>query len=145
MSAVALEHQLTPGDLDAAARTVWGEARGHAYDTLLHVALVLCNRVRSRHRCEKSLLEVVTEPWQFACWHRCNPSYRLLLRVDLSDPQFRLAMMAVLQAIDTPPAVNPTRGALHYLTPAAHAASPWARHHSPLFADGVHVFFNTDD
>ncbi len=136
---------MTPADLDAAARTVWAEARGHTYEAMVNVARVMVNRVNARHRREVTLMGVVTEPWQFSCWLPQDPNYHKLLRVDLSDRWFRLAHRAVLEAVDMGVEDDRTKNSLHYLTPAVHRETSWAKYKEPVYEDDAHRFFNDID
>lgn len=136
---------ITPADLDAAARTVWGEARGSSFTAMVNVARVMVNRVLSRHRRENTLVGVVTEPFQFSCWLTSDPNYPLLINVTLNDKKFRAAHRAVLEAVDMPPEADRTLGSLHYLTPAVKAQTSWAFGKRPVHQDDAHMFFNNID
>ncbi len=127
---------MTPGDLDTAARTVWGEARGDP-DSMLAVAWVLKNRVDSRHRRENTVSGVATEPYQFSCWLDSDPNRPKLMAVGMDDKAFRLSLIAVLEAWTTEP--DPTNGATHYHT-AAMPPPGWAVGHMPKRI-GAHLFY----
>ena len=136
---------ITPADLDAAARTVYGEIRGYSYECHVNVARVMVNRVLARHRKEVTLMGVVTEPYQFSCWLPADPNYRKLTEVTLNDRWFRVAHRAVLEAIDMRPEDDRTKGSLHYLTPAVQEQTSWARGRLPIYRDEAHLFFNDVD
>lgn len=128
-------------DLDAAARTVWGEARGESFDGQVAVACVMINRALLRHRGESRLAGVCTEPAQFSCWNKGDPNLAKLLATGPHDRGYRTALAAVLTALDlVEVGDDPTQGATHY---HARAIAPeWAAGRMPCAAIDSHVFYN---
>lgn len=133
-------------DVDAMARTVWGESRGEPFAGQVAVAHVILNRWRSpvtwwkRERGDgipDDTIEAVTrDPWQFTCW---KDQYPRIIRVDLETKAFRTAMRAAIEAIDVAP--DPTKGSCHYY--ADHIKAPaWARGKKPVVVIGHHRFFD---
>ena len=131
---------LTCSDVDIAARTVWGEARSESYEGMKAVAHVLWNRYYARHRKENTLAGIATEPYQFSCWLDSDPNRAKLHQVTMSDPKFRLAWRAVLEAHEeNQTGDDPTSGAQHYKT--AKARPKWALGHEPVAVIGRHQFY----
>ena len=70
-------------DVDALARTVFGEARGECLSGQEAVASVILNRVafsgrRGGYWWGNTVYEVCHKPWQFSCWNQNDPNRRLL-------------------------------------------------------------------
>ena len=60
---------LTLPDLDIAARTLWGEARGEADEGMEAVMVTIVNRWRSpKFRLDATLSGTCQRPKQFSCW-----------------------------------------------------------------------------
>ena len=130
--------QLTCSDLDTAARTVWGEARGEDYEGQVAVAHVLLNRVKARHRREHTLSGVCLEPFQFSTWNENDPNRDKLMRLGPHDRAYMVAYRAVLDAVlDLED--DQTLGATHY---HALGVSPnWAVGEEPSAVIGRHLFY----
>ena len=123
-------------DLDCAARTVWGEARGEPAEGRLAVAFVIANRYRAG---KTSLQAVCEKPFQFSCRNKDDPNEPLLRAVTYDDLTLRDCLAAVLASID-PRAVDPTSGSRHYHTTATKAW--WAAGRQPIATIGGHAFYN---
>lgn len=131
-------------DLDVAARTVFGEARGESFEGQEAVACVLINRALARHRGEYRLSGVCLEPLQFSCWNRDDPNLPQLLATGPHDRAYRNALQAVLSALNVVEVGDdPTRGALHYHTAAI--APRWSQGKAPCARIGAHLFYNNID
>ena len=127
---------ITDTCMDTAAKTVWGEARGEGEDGMLAVACVIVNRTR---KTGKSLMEVCLQKWQFSCWNEGDPNLPKMQALDWDDQLYRMAMIAVLKAIDLPKDKDPTKGSRHYHTPAV--KPKWAEGQTPAVAIGNHYFY----
>lgn len=132
---------VTPGDLDILARTVYGEARGEPYEGKKAVAHVIINRTSFRVGDRDHSLAASALRWlQFSAWNEGDPNRRKMARITLSDRGFRTCMRAALEAIDEP---DPTHGSRHYHRRGA--APRWSRGKRPVLDIGSHVFFNDID
>ena len=130
---------LSASDLDIAARTVWGEARGETFEGQRAVAHVLINRWRSnagQFKKDDTLATACLRHQQFSIWTKDDLNFAKLHQVGWDDAHLRLSMRAVLEAIDEP---DPLSGATHYHTVSI---SPyWAKGHEPIKRIGEHLFY----
>lgn len=130
---------VTDHDIDVAARTVWGEARGEAWAGKVAIAWVLKNRTQdSRKRYGGSLADVCQKPYQFSAWNADDPNRPKMLAVTDADAMFRDCLAAVAWAIDGA-APDPTHGAMHYQVTGTNA--PWSVGRTPVVTIGAHQFF----
>ncbi len=129
---------LTPGDLDILARTLWGEARGESYEGKKAIVHVIMNRTAKRiGDRDHSLAATAIRHMQFSAWREADPNRAYMERLSLNSKMFRECMRAVLEAIDEP---DPTFGSDHYHT---HSSRPrWSRGKTPVLKIGNHRFFN---
>ena len=136
-------------DVEAVARTVYGEARGSEFKGKLAVAYVIVNRLEAPETwwqqepgddvLDDTLEAVAKDPWQFSCWNESNPNLGKLVSVSLSDESFRVCYMAALMAI-TKHVEDPTGGACYYY--ADYIDMPdWAKNLKKTEKIGVHNFF----
>lgn len=131
---------MTPGDLDVATRTVWGEARGETQPGKEAVAHVILNRWRDEtfYKAQHTITLVCQWPKQFSCWNKDDVNLQRMLRATLDDRMFRASMQAVLKALDAP--VDPTYGSMHYHT--SYVSPMWSQGKEPVAVIGGHFFFN---
>lgn len=129
--------------VDVLARTIWGEARGEGALGMEAVASVVLNRTaiaqdRGGYWWGNDIISVCQKPYQFSCWNRSDPNYRMLLDVTDKNIHFatclriaRRAVAGVLQDV--------TSGATHY-----HEKSilpSWAKDQVPCAVIGNHIFY----
>lgn len=131
---------LKKGDLDMLARVAYGEARGEGYTGMLAVVHVILNRSRQPKRYGTTLQLVCKRPWQFSCLNPGDPNRERLLKVDESDPQFVMAMLAALNAV-TNEDPDPTGRATHYYATWMREPPDWAAKLTPTASIGQHLFF----
>tara|TARA_Y100000310_G_scaffold91161_1_gene88452 strand:- start:1044 stop:1454 length:411 start_codon:yes stop_codon:yes gene_type:complete len=132
---------ITPGDLDTAARTVWGEARGESQEGRRAVAHVLVNRWRADGGVfarDATLTQAATRHRQFSSWNPDDPNLQAMQKVTLNNAEFRACMRAVLESVDS--IHDPTFGSKHYH--ASHVSPDWAKGHGPAAHVGAHVFYS---
>ena len=99
-------------EIDLVARTVYGEARGQSFRGKKAVAHVVINRAkRKKHLWDHSLSAVVLRKKQFSCWNPGDPNHDKMLKVTVSNKEFRLSKAAVLVALSEP---DFTKGSTHY-------------------------------
>jgi len=135
---------LLQSDLDIAARTVAGEARGEPYDDQVDVAQAMTNRWRSnRGQFQKDhiLVQAVTRHAQFSCFNQGDANFPFIMNLDPSDRVYRTALRAVLEAIDSDE--DRTLGACHYKAIGTFAS--WAEGKTPCYTNGGHEFYNDVD
>ena len=99
-------------DLDIAARTVWGEARGEGFDGMVAVAHVIVNRAEKGGWRGDTLKRVCLKNWQFSCWNKSDPNRSKLEGLPKHTPGYREALNAVALALVADN--DPTMGACHY-------------------------------
>ena len=125
-------------DLEVAARTVYGEARGEPPEGRLAVARVIVNRWRADP--DATLQAVCEKPHQFSCWNKNDPNEPKVRGVQWDDPNLRACLAAVLAALD-PKSADPTHGSKHY---HAVGIQPWwAAGREPTVIIGNHAFYNS--
>lgn len=129
-------------EIDIAARTVWGEARGESYRDKLAVAHVLFNRLAredGQFRRDDTLATTCLRHVQFSVWNKGDRNFLQLFAVQYDSKSLRECMQAVLEVANG--SEDFTLGATHYHT---HAISPnWAEGHQPSFESAAHKFYNT--
>jgi spore germination cell wall hydrolase CwlJ-like protein len=126
-------------DLDTAARTVWGEARGDSSKQA--VAHVIVNRAERGGWWGDTIHEVCRKPYQFSCWNKNDPNRDKMLALEKDDQLYKecLAMVAFVVVSD----IDPTDGATHYHTKGI--VPPWAVGKKPCLNQGNHLFYNDID
>ncbi len=134
---------LTASDIDIAARTLWGEARGEDHRGRLAVAHVLINRWKTnkgQFRKDDTLATACLRHVQFSVWNQRDGNFKKLFSVDMNTKAFRECMGAILEALDGD---DLTFGSRHYHTVAIKPG--WAKGHKPAFSHGNHIFYNDVD
>ena len=81
-------------DLDIAARTIWGEARGEGPEGMRAVAHVIANRATKGGWWGDTLWSVCLKPWQFSCWNLSDPNRQKLLDLDKKTPGYESGLTA---------------------------------------------------
>lgn len=138
---------LSARDIEIAARTVYGEARGEIEKGKIAVAWVIRNRAEhpgwwSRDPnddiTDDTIEAVCRDPRQFSCWNKDDPNREKILAVNLDSDVFRqcLALTAAVLANLVP---DPTGGATHYHVDGVEPA--WARGRDPDVTIGNHHFY----
>lgn len=102
-----------PGDVDTAARTVWGEARGEGSAGMAAVAWVIRNRAANPRWWGSTIKGVCLKPWQFSCWNANDPNASKCRAVTLDDREFRAAV-DICAAVFRGELPDPTGGADSY-------------------------------
>ncbi|WP_374572519.1 cell wall hydrolase [Phenylobacterium sp.] len=129
-------------DLDAMVRTVVGEALPGDARGQGDVAHVILNRMAASG---KAASDIVHQRGQFEPW--MNPARRAYLNsLAVGSKTYQDAKAAVLAAIAQHPYVDPTKGAVNFVSPAGQAAMgrrmpSWARDQDMTLARGGHQFY----
>ncbi len=129
--------------IDVLARTIWGEARGEGSTGMQAVACVILNRVKIARKMAgywwgKDIIDVCQKPYQFSCWNKSDPNFKVILDIDQTNLEFNTAMRIARRAVHNV-LTDITRGATHY-----HAAgiSPfWSKNNKPVTVIGNHIFY----
>lgn len=132
-------------DIDALARTMWGEARGLGRDGMTAVGWVVQNRATRPSWWGRDIVEVCEATAQFSCWSPADPNHAKLLAVTAADPVFVMALQ-IAGSIIAGTTPDPTKGATHYHTVAKPSWAdrwppPWTIGMTETFNDGHHVFY----
>ncbi|HEX7005577.1 MAG TPA: cell wall hydrolase [Alphaproteobacteria bacterium] len=128
-------------DVEVAARTLYGEARGQPLEGIVAVANVIVNRWR-RGGYGATPADVCLRPWQFSCWNARDPNRAVIERVRPGDFVFDVCrLVASLAVRGLLP--DPTGGATHYHTRSV--APDWSRGKTPSAVIGDHLFFTDID
>jgi len=127
-------------DIDALAKTIYGEARGEPREGQYAVA----HSVMNRHNSNKSYLKgdsiaaTCQKPYQYACWNDNDVNRNKLGNYGAEHRQI------ATDVIDGRHRDN-TGGAKHYHADYAKAAHPWANNKNPNVRIGHHDFYNNID
>lgn len=127
-------YEITLQDMDIAARTIAGEARGEPYEGQIAVACVILNRWRIGMG--QSLFEVCLQPYQFSCWNTGDPNRQYISKLRAYDKVYQTAMRALIGAIDNPLRYGPIT---HYH--AANITPAWAKNMRRATQIGRHIFY----
>lgn len=135
----------TTSDLLILARTIFGEARGQAFEGQVAVAWVVRNRMARGKRFAPTISGVCLAHKQFSCWNRDDPTFVRMVTVELPDPAYVSAIAAAGMVL-TERLPDPTFGADHYFTaikpPSASVWPPrWALSMKRTAQIGDHVFY----
>ena len=129
--------EITPEDIDAAVRTLYGECRGEPMAGKVAVAWVILNRARIR---KQSLTRVCKAPWQFSCWNENDPNRRKLEALKETDAGYIECLRALDTAMDGKGG-DPTYGSQHYHTVGLRPLPTWALGHDVVCVIGNHCFY----
>lgn len=131
-------------DIDTAARTVYGEARGESMAGMVAVAWVIRNRAEKGGWWGDTLAGVCKHPFQFSTWNPDDPNAQIVKDLPVSFKAYGDSVWAVMQAVmETDKRADPTMGAMHYHNSSVNPK--WAKGHAPCVIIGNHLFFNTVD
>ena len=130
-------------DLDAMARTVYGEARSESFLGQAAVGFVIRNRAAKGGWWGKTIKAVCYAPKQFSCHNPTDPNRRRCRQAKATDPAFQ-SSLAAAAAVLAGLIEDPTGGATHY-----HATSipppAWAVGKTPTVTIGAHAFYRDID
>jgi spore germination cell wall hydrolase CwlJ-like protein len=137
--------QISQGDLDTLARTIWGEARGDGYEGMQAVANVIMNRYRlalsstaKARQFGGTVSEICLKPYQFSAWLSNDPNLAKMLNVTRENAAFRVALSISQRALEGR-LPDITNGADHYHTAAVEPF--WSKGETPVASIRSHRFF----
>ena len=137
----------TDDDIDAIARTIWGEARSLGEDGMRAVACVIMNRVAKKTWYGLTPYEVCFKHksgvYQFDCNDPKDPNCEKCANVTTDDPQFAIASDIAEDATQFN-WIDITHGALNYYSTTIPLPS-WARGKTPCLTIGNTQFYNNID
>ncbi len=132
------------GDLDIAARTVYGEARGEARSAQVAVARTMVNRWKRTTGAfakDDTLASACLRASQFSGWTPSDPNFAKQLSASYADSVFLDCLQSVLIALALTEDADPTLGATHYYS--TNIGTPvWAIGHTPSAVIGMFRFYN---
>ena len=129
-------------DIESAARTVYGEARGEPEQGKIAVAWVIRNRAKRGGWWGNDVDTVCRFPFAFSCWNNNDPNKSKILKVGIEDESFRLCLIAVAAAFsDIAP--DPTSGSTHYHVASQPFPKSWGDPKEPAVIIGNHKFYNS--
>jgi N-acetylmuramoyl-L-alanine amidase len=143
----------TADDIDAVARTLYGEARGEGKEGMSAVACVIINRCRAAQQYVNTHGKPHPEfgdgtpqscCWaddQFDCWNDDDPNLDVIENVTASEPVFAEATGIATSAVDGTLS-DITSGATFYYAKSMPAPPYWARGKTPCATIGNQLFFN---
>jgi len=100
------------GDLQTAARTIFGEARGESDEGQRWVAATIITRAQRGGWWGSTLATVCKKPWQYSCWNARDPNRRIVESLQPDEPEFLRALENLTQALRHGVGETPT----HYHT-----------------------------
>jgi spore germination cell wall hydrolase CwlJ-like protein len=108
--------RLASGELRALAALAWGEARGEpdSYCSMVAVAAVVVNRVQSNPGYfGATVTQAINRPFAFSVFGKMDPNRKKMTKVDESDEQFIVALLAAIAAVS---GTDPVQGADHFFS-----------------------------
>jgi N-acetylmuramoyl-L-alanine amidase len=131
---------VTSLDLDAATRTLDGEARGEPLLGQQAVAWVIRTRATWQPPAwwGHTVAAVCLHPYQFSCQNPTDPNYAVIHGLATTDPKYQ-ALYAVVNSVMTGAVDNPVPNATHYKVVGTAAA--WAQNQVPAQVIGHHEFY----
>jgi spore germination cell wall hydrolase CwlJ-like protein len=127
-----------PDDLIILARTIYGEARGQSWQSLIAIGHVINNRALQSPRFGRCIEAVCQQPYAFACWNPHDPRREAITEATPASPSFReclAAAAAVLCGLEP----DNTGAATHYH--ALGQRPTWAQGAQHTCIIGQHVFY----
>ncbi len=135
-------------ELDIAARTLWGEARGEDYIGRRAVANVFFNRWKTTHgqfRKDDTLATSCLRHVQFSVWNANDPNFKKMFEIDYNNADLLMCLQIVLEVINEDGKGDITNGARHYYSKSMSSPPSWAIGQEPSFETEGHLFFNDVD
>lgn len=131
---------VTDQDLDTAARTLYGEARGEPLEGQHAVAWVFRNRTEWTPPAwwGTTLHGVCRQPFQFSCWNSNDANFGMLTHLPTDDALYRHCY-EVVRAVMAGEVEDPSGGATHYEVLGTGAS--WAKNREFSVIIGRHAFY----
>ncbi len=126
-------------NIDAMARTLYGEARGESSKGQVAVAQVIVNRVNGKEWFGSTIYEVCHKGKQFSCWNTNDPNRAKLVNLDDGNATF-LECIRIAAYVMAGDSFDLVHGATHYHTNKV--SPPWSTGLTPCAEIGDHLFFN---
>ncbi len=135
-------------ELDIAARTLWGEARGEDYIGRRAVAHVLFNRWKTTYgqfRKDDTLATSCLRHVQFSVWNSGDLNFKKMFEVNYNNIDLLMCLQIILEIINEDGKGDTTEGAKHYYSKSMSSPPNWAVGHAPSLETDGHLFFNDVD
>lgn len=134
----------TMQDLDAMARTIYGEARGESFEGQKAVVHVILNRIAAQTWYGLTAYEVCHKRFQFSAWNLNDPNRIKLLELTYKSKTLLGCLQAVCEATKEHYKNNdPTDGSAHYVRKDINP--DWVKGKTPVITIGNHKFYNNID
>jgi spore germination cell wall hydrolase CwlJ-like protein len=134
-------------EFELVAKTIYGEARGEyklatgGLSSLIAVGNVICNRVLKKSWYGHTIEQVCLKPWQFSCWNKNDPNYKILMQESINDSLYDLCQEVSQGVLTHWPDL--TKGATHYHTVGIPLPN-WAKGTRAHTKIGQHLFYTLD-
>lgn len=133
---------LTDNDIDAAVRTVFGEARGEIFEGQIAVAWVIRNRAEWQppQWWGHSVEAVCYHPQQFSCWNADDPNRKKIDALSSDNLDLVAIENGVVRPVMAGVVLDPTEGASHYFRVGSPIPA-WINGRQPTVTIGNHAFY----
>ena len=128
-------------DVEVAARTVMGEARGEGDDGMLAVAWVIINRFKANAWYSgETIAGTCLKREQFSSWNPNDPNYSLLCNLPDTDSTLTACRNFVLEAINGM-GQDPTNGSTFYHADTMNPYPSWASQYTQMAHINHQIFY----
>lgn len=125
------------------ARTLYGEARGellkYGHKALWAIGHVIINRYKEKTWYGKTVKDICLKPYQFSCWNKNDPNFRVLTQHNIIDDIFALCKKISGMLLFHLGNEDFTNGANHYHSKLI--LPPWAKDKRSTYTIGNHIFY----
>lgn len=134
---------LTDNDLDAAVRTVYGEARGEPFAGQVAVAWVIRNRATWEPPAwwGHTVSAVCNKPYQFSCHNANDPNCRIVQALSDNNLVYLTLLHGVVEPVMAGDIPDLTLGATHYKVRGTKASWDKAVEDIEPVSIGAHDFY----
>lgn len=132
----------TKFDIETAARTVLGEARGEPIEGQEAVAWVIRHRAIADRFGGSTLAHVCLRRAQFSCWDMDDPNREFIGEISLHHVALMQAVAMVERVMYADLGLDPIDGATHYHRKDMEPRPPWSFGVDPVKIIGNHAFYN---
>jgi N-acetylmuramoyl-L-alanine amidase len=129
-------------DIEVAARTVYGEARGEPDEGKLAVAWVIMNRFNAKKAWYNAptIAGVCMKREQFSCWNSTDQNYSLLINLPDDDTLLTSCRYVIMKAANNI-GYDPSNGATFYHADTENPYPSWASQYTQTTHIGHHIFY----
>lgn len=133
---------LSDNDIDAAVRTVYGEARGEIFEGQIAIAWVIRNRATWQPPSwwGHSVEAVCYHPQQFSCFNADDPNRKVIDALSANNLLYAALENGVVKPVMAGVILDPTEGASHYFRIGT-TPPKWVNGRQPTVGIGNHAFY----